>query len=253
MLSLKGVLGTLLTPLPCALLLVSLGLLIRVTGRLRLARALIWSGALIALAASLGPVSSAMLLPLEGRYPATLDASRLQPQPHFIAVLGSGYRARPGWPVTAALGADAVLRLTEGVRLFRQLPGSVLILSGGTSGEEQPAARGYLLAAKALGVPESAILVNDTPVDTAEEIRAIRARVGLAPVLLVTEAFHMTRAMAQCERLGVHAIPAPTGQLVDAHPRWGFGSFIPSGRSLHNTELALHEYLGLFAMRFGVE
>lgn len=244
--------GELLMPMPAAGLLIAAGLLLLRAGLRKWSHALIWTGTLILLAAGLGPVSDALLHPLESRYPATLDASTLRPAPQFIAVLGSGYRARAGWPVTAALGADAMTRLSEGLRLFRQLPGSTLILSGGTSGVEQPAARGYVIAAVALGVPSTSIIVNDTPVDTAAEIRAIRSRVGSAPVLLVTDAFHMPRAMAHCARLGVHAIAAPTGNLAEPVVRWRASWVLPSGASLHKTELAVHEYLGLLALELGI-
>ncbi len=253
MLRIKGALGTLLSPFPCALLLVVVGLLVRGRGRRRLGGVLIWSGAGVLIAASLGPVSSALLRPLEGRYPAVLDAALLQPQPRYIAVLGSGYRARAGWPVTTALGSDAMIRLSEGVRLFRQLPGSLLIVSGGSMGDDPPSARGYLIAAQTLGVPQTSIIVNDKPLDTMQEIRAIQARVGTSPVVLVTEAFHMPRAMADCARLGVQAIPAPTGNLADPVSNWTAGVLVPSGLSLHKTELALHEYVGLLALNLGIE
>ena len=249
---LKMLLSAWLMPLPISLIVVCSGLLFRLGGRRRLGRTLIAAGAIFALGAATGPVADCLLRPLESRYQAVLDASVLKSAPRYVAVLGSGYRARNGLPVTAALDSDGVVRLTEGVRLFRQLPGSLLILSGGSQRGEAPIARGYELAAAGLGVPAAATILMDTPVDTAAEIRAIRARVGDSPVLLVTSAAHMPRAMMYCQRSGLHAIAAPTGNLSDPDGRETGWLPLPSGTSLRKTETAFHEYLGLLALWLGV-
>jgi uncharacterized SAM-binding protein YcdF (DUF218 family) len=167
-------------------------------------------------------------------------------------VLGSGYHPRNALPVTAALDSVGIVRLTEGLRLLRQLPGAQLILSGGPVRGEPPIARGYALAADALGVPAASMILIDEPPDTGAEIRAIHARVGDAPVLLVTSAAHMPRAMALCRREGLHAIAAPTGNLAAPSGRGGFWLPLPSGASLIKSETAFHEYLGLLALTLGI-
>ncbi|HEV8018107.1 MAG TPA: ElyC/SanA/YdcF family protein [Steroidobacteraceae bacterium] len=251
--TLKLAFGAWLLPLPLALILVSLGLLLRAAARPRVGRALIIAGATLAVAATLGPVADTLLQPLETRYPAVLDAAALRPAPQYVAVLGSGYRPRAGLPVTAALDAVAVVRLTEGVRLLRQLPAAQLIVSGGPMHGEPPIARGYALAAVALGVSAAAVLMSDTPHDTGEEIRALRAQVGDAAVLLVTSAAHMPRAMALSRREGLHAVAAPTGNLARARGPGDFWLSLPSGASLRKSETALHEYEGLLALELGIE
>jgi uncharacterized SAM-binding protein YcdF (DUF218 family) len=252
MLAVKTVLGALLMPLPIACLLASVGLVTKGVGHRRLGHVLVALGGFIALAATLGPVSNVLLRPLEDRYPAIIDPSVIRPLPRYIAVLGSGYRPRDGLPITAALDAVALVRLTEGVRLFRQMPGSRLILSGGAVDGQPPSARGYELAAMALGVPSSSIDIIDSPLDTGAEIRALHARLGNAPVILVTSAAHMPRAMAHCARGGLRAVAAPTGNLTEPSGTWGVGAFLPSGTSLRKTETAFHEYVGLLALTLGV-
>jgi uncharacterized SAM-binding protein YcdF (DUF218 family) len=249
--TLKLALGAWLLPLPLGLILVCLGLLLRLTVRRRSSQVLIAAGVTIALAATLGPVADALLQPLEARYPAVLDASILRPAPQYVAVLGSGYRPRGGLPVTAALDAVGIVRLTEGMRLLRQLPQAQLIVSGGPLRNEPPIARGYALAAAALGVPAASVIVSDSPRDTGEEIRALRARLGDATVLLVTSAAHMPRAMALARREGLHAIAAPTGNLTRGGPA-DFWLPLPSGTSLRKSETALHEYEGLLALELRI-
>lgn len=250
---LKAVVAPWLQPLPLGLLLACFGVFARrATGWRRLGIGLITAGIVLAVAATLAPVANALLCPLESRYPAVLDATALWPVPRYVAVLGSGYHPQGGLPVTAALDAAAVVRLTEGIRLFRQLPEARLILCGGTVHGWPPIARGYGLAAAALGVPQSALLVLDTPRDTGEEIRAIYGLVGAAPVLLVTSAAHMPRVMALARREGLHAVAAPTGNLTGTSMPGDVWLPLPSGTSLRKSETAFHEYLGLLALEFGV-
>jgi uncharacterized SAM-binding protein YcdF (DUF218 family) len=245
-------LDALLMPLPIAVVLVGAGLLARRFGRQRTAFIALASGCGIAFASTLGPVANGALHPLEKRYPAILDATDLATSPRYIAVLGSGYNPRDGLPVTAALDAVGVVRLTEGLRLYRQLPKSVLIVSGGAAGGHPPTAEGYARAAIALGVPAQVIMVLDTPINTAAEIRLLHERLGSAPVLLVTSAAHMPRAMALCERIGLRAIAAPTGQMARAPSLLSLSTWLPSAEHLRMTETAIHEYLGLFALSLGL-
>ena len=252
MLALKMALGAGLMPLPLSLTVICCGLLLRVWGRRRFGAGLIAGGAVLVLAAATGPVADALLRPLETRYHAIADAAALRPAPRFVVVLGSGYRPRAGLPITAEVDAIGMVRLAEGIRLLRQLPGAQLVLSGGPVGGEPPVAQGYARAAAALGVSAEAVIVIDTPRDTVEEIRAIRARAGDAPVLLVTSAAHMSRALAYAARAGVRAVAAPTGNLADPESRAHTWIPVPSGTALRRTETALHEYLGLLALELGM-
>jgi uncharacterized SAM-binding protein YcdF (DUF218 family) len=252
MLALKSAVDAWLMPLPLGLILVCSGLLLRARRRQRLGRGLIATGVVIVLGAAIGPVADALLRPLETRYQAVDDASVLRPVPRYICVLGSGYRPRPGLPVTAELDAVGMVRLAEGIRLLRQLPGAHLVVSGGSLHGEPPIAEGYARAAAALGVARESVITIDTPRDTAEEIHAIRARVGDEPVLLVTSAAHMIRAMAYSSKAGLRAVPAPTGNLSAPELRATAWLPIPSANALCKTETALHEYLGLLAFELGV-
>ena len=248
--ALKPILGAWLLPLPMALILVCVGLVSRRLGRRRLGGALIVAAGLLVFASSFGPVGELLLRPLESRYPPVLDAAALRPTPSYVVVLGSGYRPRAGLPVTAALDSTGVVRLTEGLRLLRQLPDARLVVSGGSVRGWPPIARGYALGATALGVPPASLLMLDTARDTGEEIRALRALVGDAVVLVVTSAAHMPRAMALCRTFGVRAIAAPTGNL--SGNRGDAWLPLPSGTALRKSETAWHEYLGLLALQLGL-
>lgn len=240
-------------PLPLAVVLAVLGWLLLRRGWRRLGASLVACGVVMALLPSMSPVSDLLLGHLEQRYPAVLDAGAVRPMPHYVLVLGSGYQPMDSLPITAALDADSVVRLAEGIRLLRQLPGASLVLSGGALPGHRPSARGYADAALALGVAESSIIVLDQPLDTASEARAAAARFGSEPILLVTSAAHMPRAVAHCARAGVRAIPAPTGHLVKSPLSLAPRAWLPSAVHLRKSETALHEYLGLGAMALGAD
>jgi uncharacterized SAM-binding protein YcdF (DUF218 family) len=212
---------------------------------------------LLALAATVAYLSAtrlagdALLGPLERRYAPLPDASL--PRVAYIVVLGSGYEPRDGVPVTGALDADGLARITEGVRLMRRLGGAArLVLSGGALPGENSPAIGYARLARDLGVDDSAQVVMKESLDTHAEANSIAALVGPAPFILVTSAYHMPRAVRWMERAGARPIPAPTGQRVNP-TEVPLGSLLPTSGGLSETEHALHEYLGLAALAAGIE
>lgn len=254
MVATKKILGAWLMPLPFAISVLFLALLLRSLGYRRCGRAAAWSALAIAVLATSSLGGNALLGPLEARYPPVLSTSTLAAQPRYIAVLGSGYRRRDDLPITSTLEPTAVVRVVEGVRLWRQLSEAVLVLSGGGDERYAPAAVGYRRAAMELGVPPRATVLIDDALDTATEIRRLRQLVGDESVLLVTSAAHMRRAMAHCERFGVHAIPAPTAHQSEPLSSSGpLGWWQLSGVHLRKTESALHEYLGLLALQLGID
>jgi len=123
-----------------------------------------------------------------------------------IVVLGAAqWNGRPS-PVLQA-------RLDRAIALYRQGYAPLLVLTGGSlAGDpfsEASAGRDYALAQ---GVPAEAILVEEESRSTAENLRG--AWQLLAPrqarsILLVSDAFHMGRALAIARDLGFLAHPAP--------------------------------------------
>lgn len=245
---LKKLIGTLVMPLPLALLLsVAGGLLLAL--RHRKAEGLLVILALLGISlASWGPVADALLSPLESRYPPLLDASG-HPEAVAVVVLGSGYSPVPGLPVTSQLSATALVRLAEGIRLYRQLPGAHLILSGGAVYGSGASAHGYARAARGLGVPASDLVLLDTPRDTAAEARAVRDLLGTKqPFILVTSAAHMPRAIRHFKVEGLNPVPAPTRYRSLREDRFRLRYWVPSARQLRKTERALYEYMGMLAV-----
>ena len=169
-----------------------------------------------------------------------------------IVVLGGGWWPNDQWPSGSQLSDSSAQRLLEGVRLARALPAARLILTGADrQGEIPPVAWGYAQAARELGIEPERIQVLDTPVDTAQEARAVRAVLaGGSPLILVTSAAHLPRAMRHFQAVGLDPIPAPTQHLAGRATGRRLADWLPSASNLRKTEAAWHEYLGLLAWRW---
>jgi uncharacterized SAM-binding protein YcdF (DUF218 family) len=240
------------TPLVFALLVGLVGGGYRIAGRRRIAAWLAASATIIAYAGATVPGGDLLLGPLERAYPP-LRAHQPLPAVPYVVVLGSAYAPRDDIPVTSALDDEGLRRIVEGVRLVRQLPGARLIASGGARPGGVPAALGYALLARTFGVDPASIIVLDASLDTADEARAVAARIGATPFILVTSSFHMPRAVRLMQQAGAHPIPAPTGQRAGGAFRYDLRAWLPTSRGLRKSEAALHEYVGLaaLAMRIG--
>lgn len=244
----KKFVATFAMPLPLTVLLLVLAAMLVMMGRRQAARALVGGAVVLLLLASWAPVADALLGPLEQRHDPLLDASSLSGVSHVV-VLGSDYRVRPGMPITSQLGDSAVIRLAEGLRLWRQLPQARLVLSGGNIFERESAARGYSRLALALGVDALNMDLLEMPMDTAEEAYAVLDLAGPdARIVLVTSASHMDRARRHFERAGLQVIAAPTRHKSLREDRSRFDYWVPSASHLRKTERAVYEYLGRVSM-----
>ena len=193
---------------------------------------------------SYGPVSEALLRPLESKYPPLLNSDQLT-QVKWVVVLGNGHISNPQIPVTSRVLSSALYRLVEGIRLYRQRPGRRLILTGGVIFE--PVSHAQVLAemAQAIGVNKQDLVLEQHSMDTKDEAHFVKALVGNDKFILVTSAVHMPRAMALFRKQGMEPIPAPTDFLVKKGQGFGPGIFFPGAGELVQTERAVYEYMGM--------
>jgi uncharacterized SAM-binding protein YcdF (DUF218 family) len=242
---LKKIAAVLLMPLPLALLLVVAGGLLLVLRYRRSGGLLLGLGLLVVFLAAWGPVADALLGSLERRHPPVLDA-RPYEGIAAVVVLGSGFNPAGSLPITSQLTDSGLIRLNEGIRLYRQLPGARLVLTGGPVFGSAASAHGYAEAALALGVPAEDLVLLDTPRDTIQEAFAVLELLGGGqPLLLVTSASHMPRSMHNFQRVGLAPIPAPTRHKSLREDRRHLAYWVPSALHLRKTERAVYEYMGL--------
>ena len=237
----KKILSRIFFPVPLTLEVLLMGLfLLWFTRRQRAGKLLVTCGTLMLMCFSSLPVSSGLLRPLEHRYPPLLVSAGGENVAgmKYIAVLGGFGDHDPEVSIASHVAPDLMVRLVEGVRLHRQIPGSKLILSG-----SHDSAAGMAEVAETLGVNKEDILLLAEPRDTQAESRQVAPIVGKGRFILVTSASHMGRAMTIFHRQGLDPLAAPTDYLA---PRHGleFDDLVPDGYKLFKSQIAVYEYLG---------
>jgi uncharacterized SAM-binding protein YcdF (DUF218 family) len=237
----KKIFSRFLFPLPLSLEFLLLGLfLLWFTRRQRAGKALATCGTILLLILSNGRISDTLLRPLEHRYPPIAVGHAVVGSPAtFIVVLGGFGDHDSDVPITSHISPDQMVRLVEGVRLYRAIPGSKLILSGG-----HDCAEGMAQVAEALGVNAQDVLRLNEPRDTAEESQQIAPIVGSQRFILVTSASHMPRAIGLFEKRGLQPIAAPTDFLTPRHAV-ELDDLFPDAYKLFKSQVAFYEYLGL--------
>ncbi|HEX8354976.1 MAG TPA: ElyC/SanA/YdcF family protein [Pyrinomonadaceae bacterium] len=243
----KKLVAPFLMPVPFCLALLVAGLaLLWFTRRQRAGKYLATAGALLLVLLGYGVASNRLLARLERRYAPVADAAAAAGRVRWVVVLGGGSSSDRRLPEGMRLSEASLARLVEGVRLQRQLPGSRLLLSGGSVFGSDPDAGTMRSLAVGLGVdPASLVLDSDSP-DTETQAEVVRAQVGGEEFFLVTSAAHMRRSVALFKKAGTSPIPAPTHFLAQ---RGGGGltpgDFFPDAGGLRRAETVTYEYLGL--------
>jgi uncharacterized SAM-binding protein YcdF (DUF218 family) len=143
--------------------------------------------------------------------------------------------------------SDARPRITAVAMLYRQCretgASCKVILSGGDPQHHGEAeADNYAPYVLALGVPTGDLVRENQSLNTYENARNVADILGHSHdnrLIVVTSAYHMRRSMRAFEAFGY----APEPYVSDV--RQGRVTFIPRVRGFANTELALHELVGL--------
>ena len=240
-------------PVPLCFFISLIGLfLLWFTKRQRTGKIFASLGMVFMLVFSYGAVSNRLLKPLEKKYDTdTMQRENSLPSENtgsikFVVVLGGGHISDSKLPITGQIGEETLVRLIEGIRLYRKYPGVKLVLSGGRGFDPVPEA--YIMAnlAKELGVKEHDILIESESKDTIDEANYIKPIVNDDQFFLVTSALHMPRSIAIFRKLGMNPVPAPTGHKVKDTQTFNPLLFFPDVGNLQKSEAAFHEYLGMF-------
>jgi uncharacterized SAM-binding protein YcdF (DUF218 family) len=194
------------------------------------------------------PVGTALILPLEERFPQWDPAKGA---PTGIIVLGGVISPEN----SAARGQisldDAAERVTVPVELARKYPSVRIVFSGGNarlfSGLSE--ADFALSFFESLGVPRDRITLETQSRNTAEN--AIFTKRLIAPKpgehwLLVTSALQMPRAIGAFRQAGFPVEAYPVDYQTDGwDDLWSFPGSLMGG--INRLNIAVHEWLGLLA------
>ncbi|QSX75803.1 YdcF family protein [Lysobacter arenosi] len=189
---------------------------------------------------------------VEQRYPPVEEASL--PRADAIVVLGGGMRY--GWLDRPDVRAEDLenSRLAAGARAWLAHRAPIVILSGGGEnggeGSNGSEARMMATAIERLGIPSSALVLEERSHNTRDNARytaQILSRREARSVLLVTSSLHMPRAMEQFRSEGIDAIAVSVperARRITWKQRW-----FPSRSALWRSGRAFKEMGGLLMVR----
>ncbi|HUG61217.1 MAG TPA: YdcF family protein [Methylomirabilota bacterium] len=250
--ALSKILFFLIRPSNALLFGLALGWILRWFGRRRSGATILAVSFTLLLAAAFTGLSSALLAPLETRFPAIAPPAE---PPTGVIVLGGAIDtvATVRWNAPQLIdGAERVVAMAD---LARRYPDARLVFTGGhmnlLEGEEPEAA----LAARVFetfGIPPERLTLETASRNTRENAvntyEIVKPQAG-ETWLLVTSAFHMPRAMGVFRAAGWTGL---TAYPVDFRSLEGVPvigrQFASEGLFL--TDIAVKEWLGLIAYRF---
>lgn len=234
------------SPLPLSLLLIGIGLVCLLRQHQRSALLLIGGGWLALLLLSLPPIADGWLAPRESAI--VIDAPGNQPI-EAIVVLGCGFEVIAEAPASSSLSRCAARRMIQGIIEWRSQPETLMVFTGG-DGHGPTVAEGMAAVALQLGVPAERIKTLTNAPDTSAEAAAVAQLID-GPVLLVTSASHMPRALNYFQAAGVQALPKPADHLAAPDFERSWYGYSPKAEQLVKAERAWYETLGLLWQRLG--
>lgn len=183
---------------------------------------------------------------LENRHsPFTKDVIQNDSIEYNIVVLGAGFSNNKRLPYNDQLSSTALSRLIEGVRIHNLLPNSKLIVSGPGFNGGISQAEVYAKTASSLGVDSTIISTLRTAMNTHEEAKLYAEKFDKStPVILVTSASHMPRAMMMFKSVGITPIAAPT-DFQSKSTGENMPSWFPSSEYMNMMKTATIEYVGI--------
>ncbi len=205
---------------------------------------------------SISPVSSFLLKPLEDASDPVLAEKLVEKDYDAILILGGGqYKYAPEYDrsdssVSGTLREDAMKRAVYGQYVYKTNPVPIIVSGGfvySKNGDTNSEAEIMKRTLVDLGVEFQDIYLEEQSRDTFENLKyskEIMEDHGWDRILLVTSAYHMTRAKNAAETHEVEVIPAPT-DFKTKRGDFNAWNFLPTGSDLANSSKALREYLGL--------
>ena len=234
-------------PLGLTILLSMLGIVMVLRNHRSAAALSILLGITILWISSTNVFSGFVLHSLEKDYPPV--AVDQLPVTDAIVILG-GYTDAADSGGVIELG-DAVDRLFHGMRLYHAGKAPIVMLVGGAARGHLPEAQVMANLLAEFNISRDVMLLEDKSRNTRENALntvAIMQDQGIKKILLSTSAYHMHRAQAVFEKLGIEVVPAATDyQVLEPDP--SILDWLPNAEALMMTTLGIKEYLGWWVYR----
>lgn len=186
--------------------------------------------------------SNWLLAPLEYAYPPLKKTDQTWQHVQYLYTPGCYYYGMD-LPEASNWHQCSLTRLTQTAIMARYRDKPVIV-SGGKFLRNKDTI--YAEKAKLLLESLTSVEVTALPVghNTEQELKALFAFAGDAPIAIITSATHMRRLLYKAKQIGfTHLVPIPVEHLSPPEFDWKLN--IPSITSIYHTQRALYEYLGL--------
>jgi vancomycin permeability regulator SanA len=144
----------------------------------------------------------------------------------------------PAAPVAIVLGAGLTpsgqpsffltQRVTVAARLYHAGKVRALLMSGDNSRSSYDEVTTMADLARDLGVPAGAIVTDHAGFDTYSSCYRARSVWGISRAVVVTQPFHLARAVGLCRALGVDAVGVQTDQINNSVTWYGWVREVPA-------------------------
>ena len=249
---LNKIVGVMLNPVAVALILMVVGMVFITKGRKHLAMGFVLGAAIWLWLWGTPLMYRFTGVGLESEWPVVLAED--MPKADAIVVLGGGMGANTNISQYAEMwgGAD---RVWHAARLWKAGKASIVIASGTVESETT------VPLLRDLGIPESAIVVEDKARNTEENAKFVedilnrldRVEGRRHKILLVTSAWHMRRAVLMFKKYApnLEIIPAATDYeaSIRMYREFGLGELLPSAEYLSLNSGCIKEYTGYWGYR----
>jgi uncharacterized SAM-binding protein YcdF (DUF218 family) len=234
--------------MPLLLLLAVLATVLAMRKRRRSSQVVVVLGGILFFAVGCGPVPDALLKRLQAGFAAE-PIPAWQPRTAIIVLGGGAERVADSAAMEVLLPSYG--RVLQGLELYLQCKHAgkacVVITSGGDPVELGVSeAKVYGDALLRAGVDPADLVLEGRSLNTWQNAQYCAAWLDEHPqdeVVLVTSGFHLRRGVVFFAHFGVRALPV-RGDYAGAHV-----SLLPRAYNFLVTDLALHEYAGLWRYR----
>lgn len=190
-------------------------------------------------------VSNLLIKSLENKYPA-LDYNQLKQDRHAVIVVlggGSDTNAREYSP-HHTINDDTLVRLRYAVLLHNKTK-APLLTSGGDIDHPIYGYDMKEVAEREFHVPVRWVEARgENTAQEAVDTQEILKPLGIKRIYLVTDAWHMPRAVYAYRKVNFEVIPAPT-HFLGGEADFSLFALIPTAEAIDVSATAIHEYIGL--------
>ncbi len=162
-----------------------------------------------------------------------------------IVILGGGsYFDAPEFDGQHTVSRETLLRVRYGAWLHRKTGKPILVSGGaplGNPGSEAAQMQAVLTQEFQVPVRWQEDRSNNTLENARDSARILQAA-GIRRIYLVSSAWHLPRAVAIFQRMGLEVVAAPTA--FTTRYRTDLLSFLPNGSSMEKSSLFCHEMIG---------